>query len=233
MHVIYWFAGSCSAAGYSSCCESGLCKGEPPNCYCDGLCHFFYDCCLANVLCQINNIASGITENQNITITLYMYIHANVHEFNPMLKLHKYSSNRQERMKFWSVYMALWQLCTGPTVFDFIMRPNNLTTSQSSRVKFQCTVRSTLIPNFAWNFTRKGSTEGETIANRSGVLSADYYINAGRRRQVLIITNVHWRHEGVYTCIVSSRKSQIQAEASLNVPSECMVQVRYVKFLFA
>ncbi len=78
-----------------------------------------------------------------------------------------------------------------------------------------------------WNFTRKGASEAKTIANRSGTLFADYSILSGLKSQVLIITSVQWRHEGTYTCIVSSENSQIQAEASLNVPSECMV-ARYV-----
>ena len=110
----------------------------------------------------------------------------------------------------------------GPTIFNFSTRPHNLTTSQSRRVEFQCSVRSTLIPTFMWNFTRKGALKAETIANRSGPLSADYSIStpAGQRSQVLIITSVQWRHVGVYTCIVSSENSQIQAEANLNIPSE-------------
>ena len=55
-------AGSCSAAGYvhSSCCTSGSCIGEPPNCYCDSVCHIFKDCCPdANTPYHTNNITSG------------------------------------------------------------------------------------------------------------------------------------------------------------------------------
>ena len=72
-----------------------------------------------------------------------------------------------------------------------------------------------------WNFTRKGASEAETIANKRGVLSADYSIMAGQRSQVLVITNVQWRHEGEYKCIVTSENSQIQAEANLS--SECFL----------
>ena len=74
-----------------------------------------------------------------------------------------------------------------------------------------------------WNFTRRGALNAVTIANRSDSLSADYSVISGQRSQVLIITRVQWRHEGVYTCIVSSENSQILAEALLNVPSECRV----------
>ena len=28
-----------------SCVELESCKGDPPNCYCDSLCHLFKDCC--------------------------------------------------------------------------------------------------------------------------------------------------------------------------------------------
>ena len=64
LYNIMWFsiAGSCSAAGHSSCCVVGSCKGEPPNCYCDSLCQTFKDCCNdAITLCQTNNNISGRT----------------------------------------------------------------------------------------------------------------------------------------------------------------------------
>ena len=110
-------------------------------------------------------------------------------------------------------------LGAGPTVFYFITRPHNITTNQSSRVEFQCSIRSTLIPTLKWNFTRKGSREAETIA-ANGALSAGYSIIRRHRSQVLTIPSVQRRHEGVYTCIVSSGNSQIQAEANLNVLSK-------------
>ena len=86
-------------------------------------------------------------------------------------------------------------------------------------MEFQCSIRSTLIPTFKWNFTRKGSTEAETIAV-SGTPLADYSLMRGYRSQVLIIINVQWRHDGVYKCIVSSDNHQVQAEAHLNVLSK-------------
>ena len=101
-------------------------------------------------------------------------------------------------------------------MFHFTTIPCNVTANQFSRVKFQCSIRSTLMSTFQWNFTRKGSTEAEMIA-LSETVSAGYSIARGHRSQVLIIPNVQWRHEGVYTCIVSSENSQIQAEAYLNV----------------
>jgi hypothetical protein len=109
----------------------------------------------------------------------------------------------------------------GPAVFYFITRPHNITTTQSSRIEFQCSIRSLTIltPTFKWNFTRKGSREAETIAV-SGTLLAGYSIIRGYRSQILIIPSIQWRHEGVYTCIVSSENSQIQAEANLNVLSK-------------
>jgi hypothetical protein len=110
-------------------------------------------------------------------------------------------------------------LDAGPTVFYFTTRPHNVTINQSSKIEFQCSIRSTLTPTFKWNFTGKGSREAETIAV-SGTLSAGYSIVRGHRSQVLIIPSVQWRHEGVYTCIVSSENSQIQAEAYLNVLSK-------------
>ena len=46
-----WFPntveGSCIDAGYTNCCTSGVCIGEPDvaNCYCDDYCIGFGDCC--------------------------------------------------------------------------------------------------------------------------------------------------------------------------------------------
>ena len=58
--LYYGIPGSCSAAGFSNCCMTESCKGEPPNCYCDSLCHTFNDCCPdANTLCKTNNITLG------------------------------------------------------------------------------------------------------------------------------------------------------------------------------
>jgi hypothetical protein len=110
-------------------------------------------------------------------------------------------------------------LDAGPTVFYFITRPHNVTTKQSSRIEFQCSIHSTLIPTFKWNFTGKGSREAETLSV-SGARSAGYSLVRGHRSQTLVIPSAQWRHEGVYTCIVSSENSQIQAEANLNVLSK-------------
>ena len=107
----------------------------------------------------------------------------------------------------------------GPAAFYFTTRPCNVTANPYNRVEFQCSIPSTLTPNFKWNFTRKGSREAETIAI-GRTLSADYSIIRRHRSQVLIIPSVQWRHEGVYTCIVSSGNSQIQAKANLNVISK-------------
>ena len=48
----------------------------------------------------------------------------------------------------------------------------------------------------------------------------DYSIIHGRRIQVLIINNAHWRHDGIYKCIVSADNHHIQAETDLTVLSE-------------
>ena len=113
----------------------------------------------------------------------------------------------------------MFSMHVGPTVFYFTTRPHNITTSQTSRVEFQCSIHSILVPTFQWNLTRKGSTEAEMIA-MGGAVSAGYSIIRGHRSQVLIISSVQWRHEGVYTCTASYENSQIQAEAYLNVLSE-------------
>lgn len=107
------------------------------------------------------------------------------------------------------------------TILNFIYAgPHNLTINQSGRAELHCSVRSTFIPNFTWSFLRKGSLMAETISNVSGPLSTDISITAGQRGQVLTISSVQWRHQGIYTCIVSSENCQIQAEASLNVFSK-------------
>ena len=117
----------------------------------------------------------------------------------------------------------------GPTTVIFTIKPQNLTVYQSGRAAFHCSVHSVLKPNFAWNYLRKGASKAETIASKRGPLSVDYTIIPGQSSQTLLITNVQWRHEGVYKCIVSSGNRHIQAEANLHVPSEYMV-VRYYAF---
>ena len=113
-------------------------------------------------------------------------------------------------------------LCTigHTTGLIFVTKPRNLTTNHSSRVVFECSVCSKYTPTFAWKFTRRGSMEAQTIDS----LLIDYSITpTGPRTQVLIITSAEWRHEGVYTCAVSSENHQIQVQASLNIPSKSIV----------
>ena len=97
-------------------------------------------------------------------------------------------------------------MVAGPAAFYFNTRPRNITTNPSNRVEFQCSIHSIFTQNFKWNFTslRKGSREAETIAAIGRAPSAGYSIAHGHRSQVLIISSVQWRHNGVYTCIVSS-----------------------------
>ena len=38
-------AGSCRAAGYTTCCVGDFCEGVPPFCFCDISCAEFEDCC--------------------------------------------------------------------------------------------------------------------------------------------------------------------------------------------
>ena len=119
------------------------------------------------------------------------------------------------------------------TIFSFTTRPHNLSISQYRKVEFWCSTCSTLIPTFLWNFTRKDSTEAEIIADRNGSHSADYSIVPGQRSQALIITDVQWRHEGVYTCIVSSNSHQIKAEANLYVLSKWYYKSYNINFMDA
>ena len=107
-------------------------------------------------------------------------------------------------------------------VFNLTISPHNLSARQSSRVEFECSVCSEHLPMFTWNFTRRGASDlqPQTIARGNIVSSTNFFVNSEPRRQVLVITNVQLRHEGVYTCIASSNISQIQAEAILNVLSE-------------
>ena len=118
----------------------------------------------------------------------------------------------------------------GPTTFVFTIKPQNLTVHQSKRAAFHCSVRSVFKPIFTWNYYKKGASNAEsmTIANRTGPLLADYTIIPGQSSQTLLITNVQWRHEGVYTCMVSSQNKQIQSKANLHVPSEYSNCLQYV-----
>ena len=103
-----------------------------------------------------------------------------------------------------------------------ISTPDLITSLQINPVELNFNallISSTFTPNFKWNFTRKVSREADITAE-SGTLSVIYSIAHGRRSQVLIIPSVQWWHDGVYTCIVSSGNSQIQAEANLNVLSK-------------
>lgn len=221
-------AGSCSAVGYvhSSCCLSVPCKGEPPNCYCDSLCYIFKDCCPdANTPYHTNNITSGniylCTCNTGTPNPRMLQADSQMTQFKYLLINILFSN-------YDSLHMHMDAGRT--TVLNFISRPRSLTTNQSSRVVFECSVCSISIPTFKWNFTRKGSTEAQRI-ERIDSLSADYSITrTGQRSQVLIITNVQWRNEGVYSCTVSSENSQVQAQASLNIPSESLNAVHNIEF---
>ena len=74
---------------------------------------------------------------------------------------------------------------------------------------------------FTWNFVQKDDQKMETVANRSQLLSSQYYTaRSGRKSQALIIEDAQWRHVGVYKCITHIDGMIIQAQTSLDVLSE-------------
>lgn len=177
--------GSCSAA---TCFELESCKGDPPNCYCDGLCHMFKDCCP-----DVGNKTSTEESNKNRQcISLIVII---------------------------STFIS-FALNPGPTEIKFMVQPQNLSVNQLEALEIQCSVDSTLIPSFTWNFTKWGSSMPVQIVKENVLLSSDYSFRTVARSTTLIIESAQWVHSGLYTCIASDGIDIIQAEGSLDVFSE-------------
>jgi hypothetical protein len=58
------------------------------------------------------------------------------------------------------------------------------------------------------------------IVKENVSLSSEYSFTVASNYVSLIIGGVHWKHTGVYTCIVVGGSDMIQAESSLNVLSK-------------
>ena len=41
----FFISGSCNMAGYTNCCNTGMCWGSPASCFCDLDCYHYGDCC--------------------------------------------------------------------------------------------------------------------------------------------------------------------------------------------
>lgn len=117
-------------------------------------------------------------------------------------------------------YLNFQSVNPGPTVINFVMRPQNQSITQFERVEIQCSVDSTLIPIFAWNFTKRGSSTPVQIVEENVLLSSDYSFRTTIRSTILVIESAQWIHDGLYTCIVTDGCDTIQAEGSLDVLSE-------------
>ena len=51
-------------------------------------------------------------------------------------------------------------------------------------------------------------------------LSSDYRVRVTSNSASLIIESAHWKHAGVYTCIVAGGNDVIQTESSVDVLSK-------------
>ena len=100
------------------------------------------------------------------------------------------------------------------------MRPQNQSINQFERVEIQCSVNSTLVPTFIWNYTKIGSFTPVRIVEENVLLSSDYSFRATTRSTILAIKNAQWIHDGLYTCTVTNGCDTIQAAGSLDVLSE-------------
>ena len=108
----------------------------------------------------------------------------------------------------------------------FLVHPQNHSIVKSETLELECSVTSLTIFNssFAWNFTKRGSSTPMQIVKENVSLSSEYSIEFISSNNVnLIIESVHWKHTGVYTCIVMGGSDMILAESSLNVLSELII----------
>ena len=102
----------------------------------------------------------------------------------------------------------------------FLVPPQNQSILQFETLELQCSVTSLTIFNstFSWNFTKRGSSTPVQIVEENIILSSQHSSNNAS----LIIKSVHWKHTGVYTCIVMGGSDTIQAESSVNMLSKLL-----------
>ena len=99
----------------------------------------------------------------------------------------------------------------------FVVHPQNQSVLRFEILELQCSVTSLTIFNFtfSWNFTKKGSSLPMQIVSLS-----DYSLKETSNSTRLIIESAHWKHAGVYTCIVAGGNDIIQTESSVDVLSK-------------
>ena len=102
----------------------------------------------------------------------------------------------------------------------FVVHPQNQSVIQFETLELQCSVTSLTISNstFSWKFTKKGSSLPVEIVRENVSLSSDYRVTSNSAS--LIIGSAHWKHAGVYTCIVAGGSDTIHTESSLDVLSK-------------
>ena len=108
----------------------------------------------------------------------------------------------------------------------FLVSPRNQSILQFETLELECSVTSLTIFNstFSWNFTKRGSSTPEHIVKENESLSSEYSFRfISSNYASLKIEEVHWKHTGVYTCIVMGGSDMIQAKSSLNVLSELII----------
>ena len=75
--------GTCTAAGYSACCEIGFCAGYPASCFCDYDCHQRGDCCHdVSTTCAESTYRQTKTQEQTNTLMSNTCVHK--HTFTAM-----------------------------------------------------------------------------------------------------------------------------------------------------
>ena len=105
----------------------------------------------------------------------------------------------------------------------FLVSPQNQSIFQFETLELQCSVTSLTIfdSTFSWNFTKRGSSTPVQIVKENVSLSSEYSFRfVSSNYASLIIESAHWKHTGVYTCIVVGGSDTIQAESSVNVLSK-------------
>ena len=103
-----------------------------------------------------------------------------------------------------------------------MVHPQNQSIIRFETLELQCSVTSLTIFDFifSWNFTKKGSSLQVQIVKENVSLSTEYSFNVTSNSTSLIIEHAHWKHAGVYTCIVAGGSDVIQTESSVDVLSK-------------